>query len=276
MKCFYHNSDLDGFCSGAIVKYKYPDCKLIGIDYGDRFPWKILSDNEEVFMVDFSLQPYSDMLKLNEMVDLTWIDHHKSAIEEHKKMPLREADTILNTSLAACELAWHLIFNTTLIPKAVHWLGRYDVWDHKEVQTLPFQYGMRLRADDPCDNMTFWKSVFENFPEDILLEGQTVLDYVENHNSKYIRATGFKTELDGLRCIAANSQLTNSQLFDTIWDNKRYDAMLTFGWKKGQWTVTLYSDKKDIDVSKIAKARGGRGHKGAAGFQCKELPFELG
>ena len=51
--------------------------------------------------------------------------------------------------------------------------------------------------------------------------------------------------------------------------------MLTFGWRKGQWAVSLYSSNADIDVSKIAKAKGGGGHKGAAGFQCKTLPFEL-
>lgn len=37
MYCFYHSKDLDGKCSGAIVKYKFPDCNMIGIDYGDKF-----------------------------------------------------------------------------------------------------------------------------------------------------------------------------------------------------------------------------------------------
>ena len=51
--------------------------------------------------------------------------------------------------------------------------------------------------------------------------------------------------------------------------------MLSFIWRKGQWTVSLYSTKSDIDVSIIAKNYGGGGHKGASGFQCKELPFKL-
>lgn len=29
-----------------------------------------------------------------------------------------------------------------------------------------------------------------------------------------------------------------------------------------------------VDVSKIAIKRGGGGHKGAAGFQCKRMPFK--
>ena len=75
--------------------------------------------------------------------------------------------------------------------------------------------------------------------------------------------------------IALNKMLTNSQIFDSVWDNQKYDAMLTFGWRKGKWTVSLYSDKDDIDVGIIAKGRGGGGHKGAAGFQVDVLPFNL-
>ncbi len=88
-------------------------------------------------------------------------------------------------------------------------------------------------------------------------------------------ACGFDTTMDGLRCVAINRMLTNSQMFDSVWDPEKYDAMLTFGWRKGQWTVSLYSTKDDVDVSVIAKNRGGGGHKGAAGFQCSELPFYM-
>jgi len=53
MKCFYHSSDLDGHCSGAIVKQEYADCEMIGIDYGNKFPWDSIEIRETVFMVDF-------------------------------------------------------------------------------------------------------------------------------------------------------------------------------------------------------------------------------
>jgi len=40
------------------------------------------------------------------------------------------------------------------------------------------------------------------------------------------------------------------------------------------WNATLYSTKPDVDCEAIAKSFGGGGHKGAARFQCDELPFE--
>ena len=43
IKCFYHLADLDGHCSGAIVKYKYPDAELFGINYGQAFPYDKIS-----------------------------------------------------------------------------------------------------------------------------------------------------------------------------------------------------------------------------------------
>lgn len=55
-----------------------------------------------------------------------------------------------------------------------------------------------------------------------------------------------------------------------------YDLMITFVRRKDKlWNVSLYSTKPEIDCGEIAKSFGGGGHKGAAGFQVKELPFEI-
>lgn len=33
--CFYHKADLDGVCSGDIVKHFVPDVERYGFDYGE-------------------------------------------------------------------------------------------------------------------------------------------------------------------------------------------------------------------------------------------------
>ena len=286
MKCFYHSADLDGHCSGAIVKMAYPECEMIGINYGDVFPWESIpvGDGEQVFMVDFSLQPYTEMRKLNIQADpLVWIDHHKSAIEEHEEW-LRSGNKpilgIQRSGTGACALVWEYLKQTlkspATLPTFVRLLAEYDVWDHSDPRTLPFQYGMRQNTDTRPDNQDFWHSLFDIEVVDRITEdGRIILDYQKEQNTKYIKACAFETEIDGLKCIAVNRMLTNSQLFDSIWDSSKWDAMLTFGWRKGSWSVSLYSDRPDIDVSQVAKDRGGGGHKGAAGFQCAELPFAL-
>lgn len=290
MKCFYHSADLDGHCSGAIIKMVYPDCEMIGINYGDEFPWESIpiGCGEKVFMVDFSLQPFPNMVRLNIHADpLIWIDHHKSAIEESIEWQHSVNGGILGiqqSGTGACQLVWEYFgdkwptgynLNQGLIPTFIKLLAEYDVWNHTDPRTLPFQWGMRQYDTFP-ENQDFWYELLDvERVHKITEEGDLIFRYQQVENEKYVQACAFETELDGLKCIAVNKMLTNSQLFNSVWNPQKYDMMLTFGFRKGKWTVSLYSTREDIDVSAIAKARGGGGHKGASGFQCKELPFIL-
>jgi len=290
MKVFYHAVDLDGHCSGALVKMRYPKCELFGIDYGDLFPWTNIEPSEEIFMVDFSLQPFSKMAQLVNTFpgNLIWIDHHKSAIEEyevwnkaHMLNPLPPIDGKRKIGKGACELVWeYLSPEMENTPTFIKLLSEYDVWNHSDPRTLSFQYGIR-QYDTYPENQDFWKELFDlERVQQIVEEGSIILKYITSENKKYVDACSFETELDGLKCIAVNKMLTNSQLFDSVWDEAKYDAMLTFGYKKGQWTVSLYSTKDDIDVSVIAKnlayrygISGGGGHKKAAGCQVNSINF---
>ncbi len=277
MKTFYHSADLDGRCSGALVKLAYPECKLFGINYGEVFPWKEIISNETVFMVDFSLQPFSEMIKLASKCNLVWIDHHKSAIDEAFKVDFFAKDVVqlLEIGTGACVLTYRYLFSSQPLPTFVKLLGEYDVWDHSDPRTLPFQYGMRLLDTKP-DNDTLWKSLFDvETVQRIVEDGNIVLKYIIQHYENYAKTCAFETEINGLKCLAINRMLANSQLFESIWDNHKYDVMIAFGWRNGKWTVFLYTDKEGIDVSQIAKSHNGGGHKQAAGFQCAELPFEL-
>ena len=275
MKCFYHSADLDGHCSGAIVNLAHPNCELIGINYGDEFPWDTIQKNETVYMVDFSLQPFEDMERLNSISDFVWIDHHKSAIEEATNRNFY-ASGILEIGRGACELCWEFLF-PGVENEAVRLLGRYDVWD-LQPGTLELQNGLRMHETLPT-NTDLWESLLGP-DEDLLKEslhiGQILLRKKQMDDRSYARSFSFETEIDGLSVIAINRGMTNSQLFESVYDPSKHDGMLTFVRRKGQWTVSLYSDQKHIDSSIICKARGGGGHKGAAGFQCKELPFNLG
>jgi hypothetical protein len=164
------------------------------------------------------------------------------------------------------------------MPEAVRLLGRYDIWKWEGVTgALEFQYGMRTFADTWPNSevgMAVWSDLFEGKHVDrIINDGVTLLQYERNQNSKFIKAYGFEFTFDGLRCIACNRGFGNSQVFDSVYDPEKHDAMCAFAWKQGKWTVSLYSTKQDVDVSTVCKARGGGGHKGAGGFQCAELPF---
>ena len=275
MKVFYHSSDLDGHCSGAIVSLMHPECELIGINYGDDFPWDSIKEKEIVFMVDFSLQPFEDMERLNHISKLTWIDHHKTAINQAYDRGFLANQQVLETNKAACELVWDF-FHPGVHNEAVRLLGRYDVWD-LQTGTLELQSGLRMHNTFP-ENRELWTRLLEgdvSFLEETLQTGKILLQKKEIDDKIYAQACAFETELDGLRCIALNRGLTNSKILDSVYDPEIHDAMLIFVWRKSKWTVSLYSDQPQVDVSKICKKRGGGGHDNAAGFQCKKLPFDL-
>jgi len=280
MKCFFHSADLDGACSGAIIKnHTYPqECEMIGINHGDPFPWKDLVPGETVFMADFSLQPFDRMVKLNEIVHLIWIDHHKSAIDEYDRSGINISG-MRKIGIGACRLVWDFLYPVAPIPTTVQLLAEYDVFNHENPMTLPFQYGMRAEKDTFPDNQTFWRNLFNGFGiQEIADKGDLIMQYIDADNAKYCSACAFETEFEGLKVVAINRLLVNSKVFDSVWDPEKYDAMIAFGIRKGKWTVHLYHDEdKDLDLGAIAKAHGGGGHKGAAGFQCPidELPFEI-
>ena len=279
MKCFYHDADLDGICSGAIIKDKYPDCEMIGIDYADEFPWKKIQKGETVFMVDFSLQPLEDMVKLNEQAALIWIDHHESKIKEEPKLGV-EIDGIREIGKAGCELTW-LECRTGIPSPAVTLLGRYDVFDLVfDDRVLPFQYGMRaLGLSVESDE---WVQAFlidatsRNFIDAVAQDGEAILRYLKADNEKYARKHFFNLEFEGHRAVAINRGGANTQLFESVFDSQYCSLMIAFVLQRDKWSVSLYSEKDGPDVSEIAKKHNGGGHAHAAGFVCDVLPFKTG
>lgn len=306
MICIYHSRDLDGYSSAAIIKLKYPEAKLIGFDYGQTLPMHQIPAGEEVIMVDVSL-PMAEMKHLAVHAGkLTWIDHHKSAIDDFhayfcKETPRKEVELSygggglviaypltylgirhsvhaqLQIGIAACEIAWQWCFGDTEMPMAIKLLGEYDTWrnsdnDRWENGILPFQFGLRQICNSP---ETFPQELFLLYPkvvDDIIKQGITILQYQAQVNAAQCKGA-FEYEFEGYKAICLNAGGINSEAFKTVYDESKHDIMMPFKYdgKTGNWVISLYSTKPEIDCSAIAKTRGGGGHKGAAGFQVKDI-----
>lgn len=285
--CFFHSADLDGHCAGAIVKYKFPEAVMHEIDYGQKFQLKDIDlKKDTIIFVDFCLQPISEIVELFKIFNnrLIIIDHHISTIRDLEKEGLEQKiPGICINNLAGCELTWAYYFPTEEIPECVRLLGRYDVWDLEYPNVLPFQFGMRLNDTLPVteNSMIMWKNYFNkksfnNLIAETIEKGKIILKYQKQENEKYIKSNAFEADFQGYKAICVNKLLTNSQLFDSVWDEKKYDLMITFGIKNnGMWAMSFYTTKENIDCSKIAKSFGGGGHVQAAGCNLKRLPKEL-
>lgn len=276
--CFYHSSDLDGKCSAALVDiYLNGNVTLMPINYDKPFPFKDIKKDDTVYMVDFGLQPFGEMVKLNKMCNLIWIDHHSSAIKDYEKSGTY-IDGLRRVGDAGCELIWEYFWGTSHIPKVVHLLGRYDIWDWQNTpNALEFQYGMKLQENTHPSNKDLWETLIveedDYIINDIISKGKMLAEYEQTQNKSLCRYLAFETEIDGFQAIAINEG-GDSIVLDSVWDPIRHDLRIMFVRKYGKWSVSLYTSKDGVDVSEIAKEHGGGGHKGASGFSCFTLPFD--
>lgn len=88
MKCFYHN-DADGRCAGFWVAHSVvmenleTPIEFIEMSYEKPFPMDTINPNEQIYIVDYSISPDEMRELLQITTDVTWIDHHKTAIEKY-------------------------------------------------------------------------------------------------------------------------------------------------------------------------------------------------
>lgn len=277
MIIIYHSGDPDGKCSGAYLKYKFPQAKLLPYNYGENFPWGEVK-GQEVFLVDLSLS-INELIHLSNISNLIWIDHHKSIINIAKKNKFNPPG-LRKIGKAACELVWEFIESKpVLFP--IYLIGRKDVSDnnaHSDV--IPFDYGLKTIDYNPLntEGMKNWIKIFSNdsfFINEIIYKGKIICDYKIKESIILSEILSFETLLNGKRAIAMNQQPASFDLFSPVWNSQKYDIMIVFAMLPNKsWKISLYTDKENVDVSEIAKLYNGGGHKHAAGFICKELPFE--
>lgn len=276
MVCYYHRVDLDGICSGAIVKSKYPHIELIGLNYGDNYEDKVFSrnfTNKTIFFVDVTLQPRSLMLELEKAGNrIIIIDHHIVSINDIKEMGWKP-EGILDTNKAGCELTWQYLYPDKPLPIGVKYLGRYDVWDHSDPHTELFQYGMRYI--DPDVEAPDWGTIFSEHSELYVAEaisiGGTIRHWNTIKNKRIADISAREVIFEGLSAIVINGS-DGSPLFNSVYNKEKHDIMLNYIQKSdGTWSYGLYSDKPEVNCGEIAKKYGGGGHFSASGFNLKEL-----
>lgn len=275
MYIIHHSKDLDGWSSGAILKSKYPNAQLMGWDYKDPVPNFNLFHNKKVIMVDISF-PIEKCVELALVAkELIIIDHHisfKKEVDKYTETNKLPFKYIYEDGIAACEIAWKYVRSgPPALPILL--LGRYDTWRKNEGdwdnETLPFQLYMRTICNDAT-----------NFPEEFLTSrgvlyldksieiGKAILKYQEKADENLTRNLAFtRLAFKGLTALCVNTFAFSSDTVKSIYDPIIYDVMIGFNFNGKKWSVSLRSTKEEVNVSEIAKARGGGGHAQAAGFE---------
>lgn len=303
----YHQDDLDGMASAAIA-YKYvlenivdnnpEDIITIPMSYGKPLPFKVEKGNEDLFIfVDFILQPFEQMLQFNPE-NLIIIDHHKTTIENLELNPDFKSSGLigdLDNKKSAAELAWEFFFPQQNIPLFVQYISYYDTWQNDLPgwnDILAFNEGMKIALQEFEEDKGSWLDLitwampnnyseyglaYASFLSETLRWGRKIYQNKVDAYNKMIKENSFISEFDSYKVLVinANDDLRNFMLDSPTWKDGEFDIAICFNWKQNSYTCHMRTDKKDIDLSEIAKKYKGGGHRGASGFQCKKLPFKF-
>ncbi len=293
-----HSADFDGLCSGAIARKALGDTALhLGFDYGQDVP--DLTPYDTVYLIDVSL-PIDAMIQYAAKIRL--IDHHVSLLREldERKVVLQDRYTIVG--VAACRLAYQYFFGDrahTLDdyvnrrvqePYAVQLLGEYDIWNHSDQNTVPFQYGInslktvewnRLFCADRVTesangNGAMGGSADAFYVHSIIDKGRAIETYVTQTNAEISTKRGFDVQFEGLLFRALNTARASGLSFLGSL-RLEHDGCLAYHWDGTKWRFSMYSvPGKTYDFSAIAKRYGGGGHAGASAFTINDLPNKFG
>ena len=297
MKCFYH-VDEDGRLAGFWVNelarhYDGYEKEFIPINYGMEFPFESIRPNEQIFIVDYSIFP-EEMDKLLEITkDVTWIDHHQSAIKRYENYS-HNIKGIRYDGIAGCMLTYcyfkHMVvkqfdsgsmivtsFNESMTqdaPMFTKYVADFDVWKFEYGDTTrKFEMGLQLYDTEPdCDaGDNVWKAMLRygwELVDEIISKGEDLITYRDNWAKEYCESKGFETEFCGYKCFAMNLGLCGSPEFKSV-DDGTYDMFIGFCFDGEKWSYALRSET--VNVAEIAMMYGGGGHPGAAGFSSDEL-----
>jgi len=290
MLCLYHLDD-DGKCAGHLVNVFAPDDGLgrrfykVNYDSDIQHIWNTVAEGERVYIVDFSVSPemMSELLKITPNV--TWIDHHKTAIEKMKNFK-SELKGIRDTSHSGAMLTW-IYFQmimpdnnfsyeelAKLCPDYIKLIDDYDMWTFNIPETKEFHAGFALLPHEPQD--IAWQLFGIDGKEWIsrmVTDGKTVIKYRKQFMKEIFDSCGFETELDGYKAYAVNQGIIGSDDFEncrTAEFLSKYDMLIGFTFDGENYVYQLRT-LKNIDISHVAVAHGGGGHPQACGFTDKNM-----
>ena len=283
----YHSKDTDGHFSGAVLKYKYPDIELRGWDYKDEVPsFESMKGYDEIILIDITF-PFDILQELGTRTKLTVIDHHvsfKKQVDNHLQighdvvtddLKYITFEYIYDDKFSACELGFKHYFG--YIPPIVELVGKYDTWrangtDEWDKHVLPVKYFLYGKVNKPEDIDSKWFIMDELLNALALADmfdiGKSIMEYERKMDESKTNSYAFEIEAYGLRALCINTNFMSSETMMTKFDSSKHDIMIGFAYNGNNWGVSLRSVGDKVDVSQIAKERGGGGHSQSAGFQA--------
>ena len=253
----YHSKDMDGYFSGAVLKYKYPDIELRGWDYKDEVPsFESMDGFDEIILIDVTF-PFDVLQELGTKTKLTVIDHHvsfKKQVDNHLQvghdvvtddLKYITFEYIYDEKLSACELGFKYYFG--YIPPIVELVGKYDTWrangtDEWDKHVLHVKYFLYGKVNKPEDIDSKWFIMDELLNALALADmfdiGKSIMNYERKMDESKTNSYAFEREAYGLRALCINTNFMSSETMMTKFDSSKHDIMIGFAYNGNNWGIS--------------------------------------
>lgn len=282
----YHG-DLDGIVAAGVVLSSLPEEQRrrvlpIRSDYGktEFLGGKIVDQinhteievplHSTAWVVDFSL-PKAQVLQLQRVANVIWIDHHPSAIEKlesiaHTLPGMRSLDR------SGCGLAWQFLHSGREMPDLVRYVEDRDLWRFSLGEaTNRYTSGALIRLRTPWDVLPLLES--NAATEEILTAGGYIEAYRRGSEqtamTRFATARSFRSNLR----VAYLNLPGNGDVGEALCTKFSADIAVCYVVRRNrEISVSLYSSQYNVEP--IARIFGGGGHAGAAGFSWRNLDID--
>ena len=276
--CIYHDNCDDGFAAAyAVWKLFGDEVEYVPAQYGQDLPDVT---GKDVLIVDFSYKkPEMDKLA-DQARRVIVLDHHKTAKAELEgfvqlncvggPFEKRYADKMIegvgvhfDMDKSGCRLAWEYCFGSASMPDWFEAVEDRDLWRFALRGTKEISIAIRSMPRD----FELWEMFTA---ERLANEGVTIRRYVDMIVSN-ICDTAFEEQVAGhqVPVAACSYDFVSEVAHELLHRNPDapFAACVVRSYEGTTYSLRSLDDR--MDVSEIAKANGGGGHRNAAGFRVE-------
>lgn len=276
----YHNKDIDGWASGALLAYMLGgDCKLYGRDYGDKLNINY-QEGDTIYMTDISFS-YEEMDELNRRSNFFWFDHHVTAINNLNYLKINGGQ-ILGDSATKIVFDWIKENKGTSFSEYTHklieYIDQYDLFKDSDSFTfknivLPIQYMLRIVTDNPEERTARWFSLFDHYDQEAekfyISRGQYIVDHIKSTlklDATRVYYEQFDYNGGSVTLPVINSANADVDILNHI---AIHEGAVCFTFRSDNQIIYYFRKKKNskVPILDICVANGGGGHPCACGFK---------
>lgn len=261
--CIYHHGCADGFAGAWVVrKALTEEGKAVDFHpgvYGEDPPDVT---GRDVILVDFSYKRPALLRMAAQARSITILDHHATAQDELVDLP-ENVRVVFNGESCGAMIAWRRFFGSkTPAPALLHHIQDRDLWQWKlpmtrEIIGALYSYPMEFDV---------WDALMRKPLRDLEREGRAIARQQEQHVTALVENLTRWVHFGDVPVPAANVPwFYASEVGQRLAQGNPFAAVYQDDEQGRKWSLRSAPD--GADVSAIAAALGGGGHRHAAGFR---------